>query len=271
MIEIMREKGEINYSINHFFRQGVQLTVSFSLCYYLYNMFTALLCCNWDWLIRDLVISAGCKIPVRSRDWSCIIQKLHYIAVQPACSWECRPVQYWFVCVCACKHGLLFGGWFFFRFFCVRRPCHQTLSPSEATNAAVRWSSTVPQSLVARSTLFGYFWRHFSVYMGQAWRMWSGVWSAYLHSQSDVWITIQSVWDACSDHNKPVLRWKMIVWSGVTESSCSITGDVDVCCASWSVELTVTVHMGMANIMQLSPTLLSSVAADPTSVPLLVI
>ena len=53
-----------------------------------------------------------------------------------------------------------------FFFFCIRRLCHQILSPSDAANPAV-WqrSSAVPQSLVARSTLFGHVWWRFSVHV----------------------------------------------------------------------------------------------------------
>ena len=75
----------------------------------------------------------------------------------------------------------------FFFFFCVRRPCHQILSPSDTANPFVRRRSTaVPQSLVTRSTLFGHVWWRFSAYKRQAWRMWSGALSACPHSHRDV-------------------------------------------------------------------------------------
>ena len=98
--------------------------------------------------------------------------------------------------------------------FCVRRLCHQILSPSVAANPASWWrSSAVCKSLVARSTLFSHVWWCFAMYMGKAWRMWYWVWSACLHLHRDVSET--PIFFRCAFRPQcPVRRLKMVCLLG---------------------------------------------------------
>ena len=87
-------------------------------------------------------------------------------------------------------------------FLAIDNRAGQIFSLVDATNPSVWYRSSVqPHSLAARSATCGHVSWHLSVYIGQDWRMWSGVWSARPHTHTGKCLKCQSSSDGHSNHS----------------------------------------------------------------------